>query len=143
MNNVLIDQHPVTLVTERRDIEVGDILALFAHAEWAKHRTAEQVGRMLHHTEVIVVAKCQARIVGCARVVTDGAFRAFVEDVIVIPTYRGVGIGRLMINKLEQLVRAMGISRLELVTIRTGFWERLGYHQKTGSSYMIKLLSGS
>ena len=141
MNNLA--QPPVTLVTERRNVEAEDILALFAHAEWAKRRTAEQVSRMLHRTEVIVVAKCQARAVGCARVVTDGVFRAFVEDVIVVPTHRGVGIGRLMINQLEQTVRAMGMNRLELTTTQTGFWERLGYRQKTESCYMVKLLPDS
>lgn len=143
MKRVLVDQGQVTLVTDPQDIRVEDVLALFAHAEWAKHRTAGEVRRMLDHTQVMVVAKCHARLVGCARVVTDGAFRAFVEDVVVIPEYRGAGIGRLMINKLEQTVRVMGITRLDLTTTQAGFWERLGYRQKVGSSYMVKLLSVS
>ena len=140
MKRVLVDQGQVTLVTDPQDIRVEDVLALFAHAEWAKHRTAGEVRRMLDHTQVMVVAKCHARLVGCARVVTDGAFRAFVEDVVVIPEYRGAGIGRLMINKLEQMVSVIGIPRLDLTTTQTGFWERLGYRQKVGSSYMVKLL---
>ena len=136
-------QPPVTLVTERRNITAGDMLTLFAQAEWTKHRTAEQVSSMLQRTEVIVVAKCEGRPIGCARVVTDGVFRAFVEDVIVMPTHRRLGIGRLMVNHLEQVVSAMGIRRLDLTTTQTGFWERLGYRQKTGSCYMVKIVPGS
>jgi ribosomal protein S18 acetylase RimI-like enzyme len=44
------------------------------------------------------------RLVGFVRAVTDGAFRAYVEDVIVAPDARGAGIGRSLIDHLLRLV---------------------------------------
>ncbi len=131
----------VTLVTDKPHISVEDVVTLFMHAEWAKRRTYAQVKQMIARTDVIVMARRQERPVGLARLITDGVFRAFIEDVIVVPDCRRSGIGRLLVGKVEELVRAMGISRIDLVTTQTGFWEQLGYVPKTGSAYMIKLLS--
>jgi GNAT superfamily N-acetyltransferase len=133
---------PVRLVTAKGAVEVAEVLALFAHAAWTKQRTRAQVQRMLRGTDVLVLARRRGRPMGFARMITDGVFRAFVEDVIVAPEGRGQGIGTRMLRRLERAARRMGVARLELVTREPGFWRRLGYARKAGSQYMVKRLNG-
>ena len=135
-----MDLH-IELVTGKEYITVEEVLSIFAHGEWTKNRTQSQVKKMLEYTDFLVMAKVDGRPVGFARMITDRTFRAFVEDVIVLTDFRRCGVGRLMMLKIEEFVKALDVPRMELTTTQTGFWERLGYIQRVGSTYMIKNLS--
>lgn len=96
---------------------------------------------MLDHTSVLVLARIDGRPVGFARAVTDRTFRAFVEDVIVLPEFRNRGVGTRIMARLEELVKQFGVPRMELVTAQPDFWRQLGYKPKPGSTYMVKTLA--
>jgi len=131
----------VDLITDPARIGVDDVLALFAAADWTKNRSREEIQQMLRNSQVAVLAKVAGRPVGFARAITDRTFRAFVEDVVVAADLRGAGVGRLVMETVEALVKAQGIARLELTTTQTGFWEKLGYAPKTTTTYMVKSVS--
>ncbi len=131
----------IELVTRRDRIKVKDVAQIFMHAGWTKDRRPLRIWRMLRHTDILVLARYKGRPVGFARVLTDRTFRAFVEDVIVVPALRRRGIGRAMMVKAEQLVKKLGVLRMELTSTETGFWEELGYGRKTNTSYMVKYLN--
>ena len=131
----------VQFVTDKRRVRVTEIQALFAHAPWAQRRTPQQIRRMLQGSDLVVLARNGQRPVGCARLITDGVFRGFVEDVIVAPAYREQGIGTRMMRRLERAAQRMGVARLDLVTQRPEFWRQLGYARKMGSRYMVKRLN--
>lgn len=132
----------IQLVTDKRRVRITEIQALFMHAPWAQRRTPEQIRRMLQGSDLVVLARNGDRPVGCARLITDGVFRGFIEDVIVAPACRGQGIGRRLMRRLEREARRMGVARLDLVTRQPGFWRQLGYTQKMGSCYLVKALNG-
>lgn len=60
----------------------------------------------LAHTEFLVAAKDGDRTVGCARIVGDGGYVAYICDVIVHPDYQGQGIGKGMIGRLLEFIRS-------------------------------------
>jgi GNAT superfamily N-acetyltransferase len=69
------------------------------------------------------------RLLGFARALSDGAFRAIVFDLIVAPPHRGQGLGRLV---LEELLRRPALARcsgVELMCLpeMAPFYERLGF----------------
>lgn len=130
----------IELVTVKEHITVDDVAELFSHAEWAKKRTHSQIRRMLKNTAILVMARFQGRPAGFARVVTDQTFRAFVEDVIVVPAMRRRGVARAMMAKAEQLVKKLGVPRMELTSTQTGMWKKLGYQRKANCTYMVKYL---
>ncbi len=50
------------------------------------------------------------RLVGYARVITDGRFRAFIDDVVVEQSLRGAGIGTEILKRLlERLSSVEGV----------------------------------
>ena len=131
---------PIILETRTEQILAADVLQIFAAAQWTKHRSADQVQRMLAHTPHAVLAKMDGQPVGFARLVTDEVFRGFIEDVIVLPHLQKQDIGRRMVEALEAIARRLELPRVELTTTQMAFWERLGYVQKVGSTYMVKSL---
>jgi GNAT superfamily N-acetyltransferase len=62
----------------------------------------------------------------------EGGYSAWVEDVVVRRSWRGVGIGRLLMEGITQWAQARGAKRLQLLADRDndsalGFYEYLGW----------------
>ena len=97
---------------------------------------------MMRSSQLVLLGRSAGRAVGFARVISDRVFRAFVEDVIVIESARGDGVGQAIMLEVERIVHQWGVPRLELVTQQPGFWKKLGYVEKEGSNYMVKSING-
>lgn len=82
-------------------------------------------------------------MIGFARAVTDGVFRAYVEDVVVARQYRDQGVGGQLIEGLHQelcdidVVSVFCHSNLSEFYSRTGYTftsQSVGYRTATGRS---------
>ncbi len=85
-----------------REIHAGSVLGLYRAAGWWPARTAEQVRAVLGTSPAVGAWHGQS-LAGFARAVTDGILRAYVEDMVVAPDWRGMGIGpALLAGLMEQ-----------------------------------------
>jgi len=55
------------------------------------------------------------RVVGMGRVISDGASDGYIQDVVVLPEFRGRGIGRTIIRRLTDRCVAAGLTWIGLV----------------------------
>ena len=114
-------------IRDGNDVPPEAVLGLFRHAEWARHRTRESVARVLARTPVVLTAWAGGRCVGLVRVLTDGAYRALVEDVVVHPDHRGQGVGRRL---MEAALAHPEVRDVEVVFLFAGvpaFYAGLGF----------------
>ena len=123
------------IIDNKELIEPEEVAALFASAPWASDRTLEQIERMLDCSDLAVLVLSGGKPVGFARVLTDFIFRAFIEDVIVPPSFQGRGVGRQIVERIETILPGV---RLELTTNKFGFWRKMGFAPKDG--HMVKEL---
>ena len=82
-----------------RPIQATDIIALYQEAEWWPERKKEDVQKILGSGPAIGAWKGN-KLIGFARAVTDGKFRAYIEDVVIAKEHRKQGIGKLVIENL-------------------------------------------
>lgn len=86
------------------------------------------IGRMFDNSSLVLSAWLDGRLVGLARVMTDGVLFSFLCDLAVEPDVQGLGIGKKLIA--EVLDRCKGT---ELVLrdsdLSSGFYERLGFRR--------------
>lgn len=78
-----------------------------------------------------VIGMCSAQLV-CST--AEGAFSAWVEDVVVDSACRGQGIGRRLIEEIAAWARGQGATRLQLLADRENataleFYRRLGWRK--------------
>ena len=61
--------------------------------------------------------------------------RVMIGRVVVLPEYRGSGLGRKVILEAESWIRELGYTAAEIEsrTVATGFYLRLGYEIEDGS----------
>jgi ribosomal protein S18 acetylase RimI-like enzyme len=94
-----------------RPINPADVERLYATVSWGDGRTDEGIGSVLQ-TGVAVGAWDGDRLIGFTRALSDGRYRAYVEDVMVDPEYRGKKVGERMV---EELMRQL--EEIEIVSL--------------------------
>jgi ribosomal protein S18 acetylase RimI-like enzyme len=104
---------PETVVVphDQRDIPAEGVLGLYRAAGWWPERTADQVRAVLQASPAVGAWHGQ-ELIGFAWAVTDGILRAYVEDVIVAPGWRGRGVGRALLAGLTEQLGAVPVVTL-------------------------------
>lgn len=72
------------------------------------------------------------RLVGCGRLVSDGAIHCWLHDIIVLPEWRGLGVGKRVVTALVDVARDAGIPYLGLFAAvgMAGFYEKVGFQPR-------------
>jgi len=92
----LMDLPTPVVPNGQREIPPEGVLELYRAEGWWPERTAEQVRAVLSSAPAVGAWHGQD-LIGFARAVTDGILRAYVEDVIVSPDWRGMGVGQALL----------------------------------------------
>ncbi len=66
---------------------------------------ARQAHQSINNSVYFVAAKHENKTIGMTRVVGDGGYIAYFADVIVLPEYQGLGIGKTMMNMALQSIK--------------------------------------
>jgi ribosomal protein S18 acetylase RimI-like enzyme len=84
------------------------------------------IERMFERSSLVISAWHGDRLVGLARVLTDGELYAFLADLAVEPDVQGYGLGKRLI---EEVMRRLKGAELFLrdSDISSGFYQRLGF----------------
>ncbi|MFE5777524.1 GNAT family N-acetyltransferase [Brachybacterium sp. NPDC056505] len=79
---------------------LAEALALYRAVGWNAYTEDPQtLGRALAGSTRVVTARERGRLVGLARVISDGASIAYLQDVLVDPDCRRAGIGRELVRE--------------------------------------------
>ena len=93
------------------------------------------IPRMIEGSFCFMVAREEdGRIVGMGRAISDGVSDAYIQDVVVLRSHRGRGIGAELVRRLAEQCAGHGISWIGLVAEpgTQPFYERLGFHAFAG-----------
>ncbi len=121
---------------------VEEIVELYKAGNWWQESRAsrEVIPGMIKGSLCFMVARSlEGRIVGMARVISDGFSDAYIQDVVVLKSHRGLGIGRELIRRLTQFCIARKIAWIGLIAEpgTQGFYEELGYGPLVGYQPML------
>ncbi len=131
--------------------DVGAVLAFWAVAAEDAHRppdSAEAVRRLLERDpEALLLAVDDGVLVGSVIAGWDG-WRAHVYRLAVHPDHRRQGLGRQLLDQVEQRFARLGAGRSDAMVLdeneparRT--WRRAGYRQQTRWSRWVKPLASA
>src|SRR3954465_1111744 len=98
-------ESPRATSIEERPPTAEELRALAESVGWTDHYDWDTVGGALANSLHGVVAVDGARVVGCARVVGDGARYFYVQDVLVDPEWEGDGIATTLVETLLEWIR--------------------------------------
>jgi GNAT superfamily N-acetyltransferase len=117
----------VCLNTER-SIPARAVRQLYDCEAWWPERTESEIAAVLERT-LAAGAWHGERLVGFARAISDGRFRAIIEDVVVHPEYRQAGIGSLLIATLLEALSSLDTVSLFCDPELVPFYAREGFRR--------------
>jgi len=121
---------------------VEEIVALYQAGGWWRESrdNRNRIEAMIRGSFCFMTARLPGgSIIGMGRVISDGASDAYIQDVVVLPSYRRQGIGRELIQRLTQHCLKHKIGWIGLVAEpgTAGFYKQLGYRILEGYQPML------
>ncbi|MEG4073481.1 GNAT family N-acetyltransferase [Microcoleus sp. Pol14C2] len=125
--------------------QVSDLMDLYKNEFWSDKRRREDVLKMLASTDVTIglVDECD-RLIGFTRVITDFVYRAMIFDVIVKPTHRKCGLGKVLMDAVlnHRELQAVESFALNCLPNMMPFYERWGFTDDVGEMKFMRRTTG-
>lgn len=104
-----------SISTEREHLHVDAVHAYLTRSFWAQGIAKDLVAKSMENSLCFGLFD-QGSQVGFARVVTDRATYAYLCDVYVLESHRGLGLGKWLIEVVMSHPDLQGLRRFQLVT---------------------------
>ena len=120
------------MITYTNDITAEEFLSLRASVGWVD-LPLEEAQLCVENAYLIIGVRDDEKAIGLARMMWDGGYMAFLSDVIVDENYRGLGIGRklveMCIEKLKSDLKPGFKVKMTLNSARgkEAFYEKFGF----------------
>jgi GNAT superfamily N-acetyltransferase len=112
---------------------ISDYRRLRAAVGWSE-LAPETMGKGLEGSLYSVCVRRGEEVVGCGRVVGDGAVYFYIQDVIVLPEHQGQGLGARIMDRIVAYLdgHAHQNSFIALMAAKgaEGFYERYGFTRR-------------
>lgn len=107
-------------------------------AFWAQERRIEDLAVAIAHSYPVVTVWDREQLIGFARAISDGIYRATVWDVVIHPDYQGAGLGRKLVQTLLSHPHMSRVERVYLMTThQQSFYERIGFKPNTSTTMVL------
>ena len=136
------------IVATLTESQVSDLMDLYKNEFWCNKRTREDVVRMLAATDVIIglvdegdgVPPRKLRLIGFTRIMTDFVYRGTIFDVIVHPTYRKMGLGKVLMDAVLNHPQLQAVENLSLNCLpkMIPFYKRWGFTDDIGEMKFMR-----
>jgi N-acetylglutamate synthase-like GNAT family acetyltransferase len=120
-------------------IDIAQLQRLFQEtAFWASDRRLEELERAIAHSKPVVTVWDGDRLIGFARALSDGVYRATIWDVVIHSDYQGAGLGRKLVETVLMHPHVNQVQKVYLVTTRQqSFYERIGFEHNSSTTMVL------
>ncbi len=136
------------IVATLTESQVSDLMDLYKNEFWCNKRTREDVVKMLAATDVIIglvdegdgVPPRKLRLIGFTRVMTDFVYRGTILDVIVHPTCRKMGLGKVLMDAVLNHPQLQAVENMNLNCLpkMIPFYKRWGFTDDIGEMKFMR-----
>lgn len=106
------------------------ILSLFQKINW-KQRQSEEIKKAFEASTHTIFIYHQNSITGFGRVIGDGRYYAMLADIVVDPDYQGRGLGKYLVNELNNQLINYHFVNLSAAPGADRFYKGLGWKKQT------------
>jgi N-acetylglutamate synthase-like GNAT family acetyltransferase len=134
-----MDCSNVRLRDRQSDVDFEQLMALYEKAAfWARDRRREDLELAIAHSNPVITAWDGALMMGFARAISDGVYRATIWDVVVHPDYQGAGIGRKLVETILSHPHVARVERVYLMTTnQQRFYEKIGFEANATTTMVL------
>lgn len=134
-----MDSLQIQFCTCPDQIPLSQLQELLASAAfWAKERQPEKLHMAIANSDPVVSVWDGEKMIGLARAISDGIYRATIWDFVIHPDYQGVGLGHKLVETVLSHPRMNRVERVYLMTTcQQGFYEQIGFQLNSNTTMVL------
>ena len=128
-------------ISDRRDLKIEDILALYQANEWSAAGKPSELHQGLLNSHSLYTAWEGDKLVGLGNAISDGHLVVYYPHFLVHPDYQGRGIG---IRLLEKMQEKYGHFHMQVLTAdgdTVEFYKKIGF-KRAGETKSMWIYDG-
>ena len=90
------------ILSEKRDIPFGKIIALYTSNGWSAANKPEKLCKALQNSHSLVSAWIGEELVGLGNALSDGFLVVYYSHLLVLPSCQGHGVGGMILERLKE-----------------------------------------
>ena len=122
-------------------IETDEVIALYRANDWSSADKPEQLLAALRNSHCLVTARVDGLLVGLGNAISDGHLVVYYPHLLVHPEFQGQGIGRQMMDALQQRYAGLHMQMLTADGRAISFYENLGF-SRAGQTQPMWIYAG-
>ena len=108
-------------------IETDEVVELYKANGWSSAEMPEKLIPALRNSDSLVTARISGKLVGIGNAISDGSLVVYYPHMLVHPDHKGKGIGRSMMELLQQRYTSFHQQMLTADVDAVGFYKSLGF----------------
>ncbi|MVZ64222.1 GNAT family N-acetyltransferase [Sphingobacterium sp. DK4209] len=129
-------------LSDRRDIKIEAIIELYRANEWSSANKPEELYKALMNSHSLISAWDADQLVGLGNAISDGYLVVYYPHLLVHPLSQGKGVGRLIMDKMNEIYGGFHMQMLTADGKSIEFYEKVGF-EKAGETQSMWIYGGS
>ncbi|HMT02690.1 MAG TPA: GNAT family N-acetyltransferase [Burkholderiales bacterium] len=130
------------VVDKLSDEQKQQLLCLYQNEWWSADRNLNDVKIIIKNSSFMVayINKINNHLIAFGRVLTDNYIHAYLYDIIIHPGFRGIGLGKKLVNTILNHKKLSNIRNIELICRKElmPFYEQLGFSSDYKASIAMR-----
>lgn len=125
------------IYSENKHVRAEDVSEVFRKSGIKRpFDDLNRIQRMIDHSDVMITAWDDGKMVGVARAITDYSYCCYLSDLAIDKEYQKQGIGKELVNRLQDIVGDECSIILISAPTATDYYPRIGF-SKNDRAYSI------
>ena len=124
------------------DIETDEVIEIYKANNWSSAEKPELLISALRNSDSLVTARISGKLVGIGNALSDGYLVVYYPHMLVHPEHQGKGIGRAMIECLQQKYKSFHQQILVADYNAIEFYKSAGF-ERAGKTEPMWIYSGN
>ena len=131
-----------SVTSSLKEKQKDELLEMYQNEWWSKNRSKDDVDFILQNSSFIIaiINNKNSELCAFSRILTDYFKFSYVYDVIVSTTYRGQGVGKLLLQEITQRPILKKVGSIELVCRKDTmlFYQQFEFTEDYGLSVAMR-----
>jgi N-acetylglutamate synthase-like GNAT family acetyltransferase len=125
--------------TDINEMDINVIHHFISDSYWAKGIPIDIFEKAMQNSLCFAVINSEDKLVGFARMITDESTFAYLADVFILESHRGLGLGKMLMANIMQFPSLQGLRRMMLATSDAHeLYKKFDFNPLTNSSLFME-----
>ena len=130
------------IVSLEDQIETEEVVAIYSANGWSSADKPEKLLPALKNSDSLVTARVSEKLIGIGNAISDGSLVVYYPHMLVLPEYKGQGVGKKMMHLLQNKYSSFHQQMLTADSEAISFYQAMGF-ERAGKTEPMWIYAGN